>query len=67
MKLWHSNTSPYVRKVMAVIKYHQLENQIELHTIQSSLILIHRTIKIIRLEECLRYNWITVNGCITVM
>lgn len=36
MKLWHSNTSPYVRKVMAVIKYHQLENQIELHTIQSS-------------------------------
>lgn len=34
MKLWHSNTSPYVRKVMAVIKYHQLENQIELHTIQ---------------------------------
>lgn len=36
MKLWHSNTSPYVRKVMAVIKHHQLEDQIELQTIQSS-------------------------------
>lgn len=36
MKLWHSITSPYVRKVMAVIKHHQLEEQIELQTIQSS-------------------------------
>ncbi|MDO5058388.1 MAG: glutathione S-transferase N-terminal domain-containing protein [Neisseria sp.] len=36
MKLWHSTTSPYVRKVMAVIKYHQLEDFIELHTIKSS-------------------------------
>ncbi|QIM62123.1 glutathione S-transferase [Pasteurellaceae bacterium Orientalotternb1] len=36
MKLWHSTTSPYVRKVMAVIKHHQLEKQIELQTIQSS-------------------------------
>ncbi|MGQ0287288.1 glutathione S-transferase N-terminal domain-containing protein [Pasteurellaceae bacterium 22721_9_1] len=36
MKLWHSTTSPYVRKVMAVIKHHQLDNQIELQTIQSS-------------------------------
>ncbi|HDR1022640.1 TPA: glutathione S-transferase [Pasteurella multocida] len=36
MKLWHSTTSPYVRKVMAVIKHHQLEDLIELQTIQSS-------------------------------
>lgn len=36
MKLWHSTTSPYVRKVMAVIKHHQLDEQIELQTIQSS-------------------------------
>lgn len=36
MKLWHSTTSPYVRKVMAVIKHHKLEDQIELMTIQSS-------------------------------
>lgn len=36
MKLWHSQTSPYVRKVMVVIKHHHLDDQIELHTIQSS-------------------------------
>lgn len=36
MKLWHSHTSPYVRKVMAVIKYHKLDTQIEVHSVQSS-------------------------------
>ncbi|MCK3654852.1 glutathione S-transferase [Pasteurellaceae bacterium Macca] len=36
MKLWHSTTSPFVRKVMAVIKYHRLDEQVELMTIQSS-------------------------------
>ncbi|MFZ7142714.1 glutathione S-transferase N-terminal domain-containing protein [Avibacterium avium] len=36
MKLWHSQTSPYVRKVMTVIKHHHLDDQIELYTIQSS-------------------------------
>lgn len=36
MKLWHSHTSPYVRKVMVVIKHHHLDDQIELRTIQSS-------------------------------
>ncbi|NBI13163.1 glutathione S-transferase [[Haemophilus] felis] len=36
MKLWHSTTSPYVRKVMAVIKYHQLDDHIELQTIQAA-------------------------------
>ncbi|QPB42407.1 glutathione S-transferase N-terminal domain-containing protein [Rodentibacter haemolyticus] len=29
MKLWYSTTSPYARKVLAVIQYHQLQNQIE--------------------------------------
>lgn len=36
MKLWHSTTSPYVRKVIVVIKHHKLDDQIELMTIQSS-------------------------------
>ena len=29
MKLWYSSASPYVRKVMATIKHHGLENQVE--------------------------------------
>ncbi|HDR1853041.1 glutathione S-transferase [Pasteurella multocida] len=36
MKLWHSTTSPFVRKVMVVIKYHHLDNQIELQTVQAA-------------------------------
>lgn len=36
MKLWHSTGSPYVRKVMAVINYHQLGDRIEICTIKSS-------------------------------
>lgn len=30
MKLWYSTTSPYVRKVRAVIAHHQLEHHVEL-------------------------------------
>ncbi|BFU59674.1 MULTISPECIES: glutathione S-transferase N-terminal domain-containing protein [Rodentibacter] len=30
MKLWYSTTSPYARKVLAVIQHHQLQHQIEL-------------------------------------
>ncbi|OOF58195.1 glutathione S-transferase N-terminal domain-containing protein [Rodentibacter myodis] len=29
MKLWYSTTSPYARKVTAVVHYHQLQNKIE--------------------------------------
>lgn len=36
MKLWYSTTSPFVRKVMVVIKHHQLDNQIELLRVTSA-------------------------------
>ena len=36
MKLWYSTTSPFVRKVMAVLKYHKLDEQIELLRVTSA-------------------------------
>lgn len=36
MKLWYSSTSPYARKVVAVVKHHQLEEKVEMHRISSS-------------------------------
>ncbi|WP_165010710.1 glutathione S-transferase family protein [Neisseria yangbaofengii] len=36
MKLWYSNTSPYVRKVRAVAAYHGLDTQIEAHLISGA-------------------------------
>ena len=36
MKLWYSNTSPYVRKVRAVAAYHGLDAQIEAHLISGA-------------------------------
>lgn len=36
MKLWYSTTSPFARKVMAVIKHHQLEDKIEFNRITAS-------------------------------
>ncbi|WP_150539050.1 glutathione S-transferase [Actinobacillus vicugnae] len=36
MKLWYSTTSPFVRKVIAVIKHHQLEEKVEMLRISSS-------------------------------
>lgn len=33
MKLWYSTTSPFARKVMAVIKHHNLEENIEFNPI----------------------------------
>ncbi|WP_211296604.1 glutathione S-transferase N-terminal domain-containing protein [Neisseria iguanae] len=36
MKLWYSNTSPYVRKVRAVAVYHGLDTQIEEQLISSA-------------------------------
>ena len=28
MKLWYSNSSPYARKVRAVVQYHQLQDRV---------------------------------------
>lgn len=36
MKLWYSTTSPFVRKVMATIAHHQLQDKIEMIKITSS-------------------------------
>ena len=36
MKLWYSTTSPFARKVMAVIKHHNLEEKIEFNRITAS-------------------------------
>ncbi|OOR98985.1 glutathione S-transferase [Haemophilus paracuniculus] len=36
MKLWYSTTSPYTRKVVAVVKHHQLEQTVEMHRVTSS-------------------------------
>lgn len=36
MKLWYSTTSPFARKVCAVVKHHQLDTQLEMLRITSS-------------------------------
>lgn len=36
MKLWYSTTSPFVRKVLAIIEHHQLQDKIEMIKITSS-------------------------------
>ncbi|MCW9710350.1 glutathione S-transferase [Avibacterium sp. 21-586] len=36
MKLWYSTTSSFARKVVATLKYHQLENQVEMLRITDS-------------------------------
>lgn len=30
MKLWYSTTSSFARKVMTILKYHQLEERVQL-------------------------------------
>ena len=66
MKLWYSTTSPFVRKVMAVLKYHKLDEQIELLRVHPRSIPIRHITKTTRSDAFRRYSLITENGCLVV-